>query len=152
MSTSLVILTIGWWLGVGAVVLEHNLAPFGHSKLNWNNPIRTTAHFAWHQLPTLEKGEVTIQSGQKRQFTVTLPRGFASGELKVFFKSSGQSVLGITAETRSGKLVYLQTSETPGILKFNWADLSADGHKFDFSLTASETPTRIQRIQVIARR
>lgn len=155
MTRLLLVLTVGWWLGIGAIVIEHNLAPLGHSSLNWHNPTRTTAHFAWHERPTVEDGHVIIPPGQTRKFTVTLPRGFAAGELTAdYLAGSEPTTINLTAESRPGKTVRSQATDSPAVLKFAWGELAARGRRFDFSISSSGTAasTVIKKFHVIAQR
>jgi hypothetical protein len=154
MRKLLLIITLGWWLAIGAIVVEHNLAPFDQSRLNWNNPTRPTAHFGWHQRPTTDSGHVIIPPGQTQRFTVRLPRGFTSGELAVEFQSPEHAGMKISAASRSGGTVHGQSATSPVVMHFAWADFTARGRQFDFAISSSAitSSTWIDRIQVIAHR
>lgn len=122
-----------FWLGVGFIVLDHNLG-WGTTILRWPNPAAPTAMWSWdatEQTPTI----VEPRSGQWMR--VTLPRGFQTATLEV--RTVDPTGLVLRAEARNSQKDIAQASEgSTHWLSFSWADLVARGKTFRFRV---ENPT-----------
>lgn len=158
MTKILAVVTAFWWLGVAAVVLNHNVAPFRSApfvrqSLRWPDLTRPTPHFSWHQPPAAANGQVRIPAGETRRFTLTLPRGFRVGEVFVLFEENAAAQEGIRlrGQGRPGKTVEV-VSVSPAWLVLEWADLQFRGHSTNFELTnVTAEPISLRTIEVIVR-
>ncbi|MBI2984458.1 MAG: hypothetical protein HYY50_02440 [Candidatus Kerfeldbacteria bacterium] len=129
-------LSLAWWVGIGAVVVDHNAAVRGSTTLRWKNPTRPTPHFAWHSRPTVKHGLVQIPPATQRSFSVTLPRGFKTGRLVISdFTAGTPRQARLNGQSRRVNNVMAEVDNSSGVLDFSWAQLVARGHSFEFTIT-----------------
>lgn len=151
----ILILSILWWVGVGAVMLNDAIAPFGHLTLTWRNPQRPSAVYSWNlsaaEFRRWQDVGMNLQPAQTYRFAVTLPRGFQQGTVDV--RTARPIGIRVSGDLRPGVSGQSAAGDGRAFLRVLWADLQARGHTFVFLVTnTSNTPARVSRVIITAQR
>ena len=137
------------WLAVGWQVFDVNLAPWKTITLHWPRPVNSTAWFRWSSAPRVTQGQVIITSTDSASFKLTLPRGFADGQIEIQPVTSSGSML-ISSTLTSGQSI--KSAVSPGgqtaIMPVKWPALSTRGHTFVFRVTSTGSAVIIKSISV----
>lgn len=143
--------TVVGWLWTLYLVAEANGLVTPTVTWHWSPPTKTTAYFAW-EIDQVTSGGVSrlksIASGDSDRLTVTLPRGFRTGQLRVVTTAS--SDLYVSAEAMNNKKIQSRQTGRSHTLDFSWGDLLARGHRFTFviEIPPGQGPAEIRSVAV----
>lgn len=141
----ILIITLLFWLIVGGLVLRTNRLWFGPVTFQWSNITQPSAVFRWTSAPL--GGKVVVSENSERSLKITVPKKFASGELRVA-TMPGRGVLTVNLNAPAGRTN--TTASTPAggvaVIPLNWDDIAVQTRTFNVDLLADAYPIEISAV------
>lgn len=140
----LFVMTIGFWLTVGVLVLRTSLIGFSSVTLHWPQPDSPNSVFHWEQASVIHPSIVPAQTTQVVKITV--PRSFRVATMTVAY--SGE--LDLTSIPPKNKNVLVATRSSSGTLTLvlDRSDVQLKNRVFALRVTGGATSAQIHRIDL----
>ncbi len=141
----IIIVTVGFWLVVGGLVVRTNRLWFGPVTFRWNTLSQPNAMFRWTAPPSGRN--ILIPANSTKSFKIQVPKKFRQAELLIA-TAPGQGVLIAEVNARAGKANTTGRTPAGGTLRLplSWDSIAVQNRSFNVDLLSDAHDLIIQAI------